>query len=171
MKAKHEKQLKKCFEKNADAVYRLCVFRLHGDEMLATDMTQEAFYRAGMELEKWADIKNLKAFVFRIASNLIIDHSRKLQDESLDAKEETEFTTHASQVSPEWQVQAQIELERMYAILDDLPAEDKDIFLLRYVEEISPKDIAKMYDLDTNALTVRLHRLKRKVSDCMKTNT
>lgn len=171
MKAKYEKQLRKCFEKHADAIYRLCVFRLHGDEMLATDIAQEAFYRAGMELEKWTDIKNLKAFVFRVASNLIIDHSRKTQDESLEAKEEAEYTTYATQASPEWQIQAQLELERMNAILDSLPEQDKDIFLLRFVEELAPKEIAQMYDLDTNALTVRLHRLKKKVSDCMKTNT
>jgi len=52
MQIHNELQLKECFEKYADMLYRLCLFRLHGDEMAATDLVQESFYRAGLELEK-----------------------------------------------------------------------------------------------------------------------
>jgi RNA polymerase sigma factor (sigma-70 family) len=52
----------------------------------------------------------------------------------------------------------------MYEILDEMPEEDRDIFILRYVEDITPKEIAEMLELDTNALTVRLHRLKFKIA-------
>jgi RNA polymerase sigma factor (sigma-70 family) len=44
--------------------------------------------------------------------------------------------------------------------LDDF---EKDIFLLRFVEEMSPKEIAERYDANVNSITVRLHRLKDKV--------
>jgi len=46
MQKNNELQLKECFEKYADMLYRLCLFRLHGDEMAATDLVQESFYRA-----------------------------------------------------------------------------------------------------------------------------
>lgn len=167
METKNERQLKECFEKYADSLYRLCLFRLHGDDMTAADLVQESFYRAGMELKKWKEIENLKSFIFRIATNLIIDLSRKIKIESLDEKEENEYITHAICPSPEGQVQAQIELEKMYVILDTLSSDDKNIFLLRYVEDVSPQEIAEMLHLDTNALTVRLHRLKKKVSDSL----
>lgn len=168
MQKKNELQLKECFEKYADILYRLCLFRLHGDEMGATDLVQESFYRAWVELEKWKDIQNLKSFVFRIATNLVIDLSRKVKVESLDQKAENdEYIPEATHASPEKQAYAQIELEKMYAILDELPVEDKNIFLLRYVEEIPPSEIATLFHLDTNALTVRLHRLKKKVSDSL----
>lgn len=55
----------------------------------------------------------------------------------------------------------------MYGILDELPEEDRDLFLLRFVEDITPKEIAEMLGSDTNALTVRLHRLKNKVADSL----
>ncbi|MBP7806602.1 sigma-70 family RNA polymerase sigma factor [Candidatus Gracilibacteria bacterium] len=168
MQKNNELQLKECFEKYADMLYRLCLFRLHGDEMAATDLVQESFYRAGVELEKGKKIENLKSFIFRIATNLIIDGSRKIQVESLDQKvEEDEFIPSSILPSPEKQAHAQIELERMYGILDELPAPDRDIFLLRFVEDITPKEIADMLGLDTNALTVRLHRLKSKVADAL----
>ncbi len=165
MQTNNELQLKECFEKYADMLYRLCLFRLHGDEMAATDMVQESFYRAGVELEKWKNIENLKSFIFRIATNLIIDQSRKVSIESLDGMMEKNDDIPSSSSSPERQALAQIEMERMYGILDELPVPDRDIFLLRFVEDITPKEIAEMLDLDTNALTVRLHRLKQKVSD------
>ena|GEM_PF-2662106 len=55
----------------------------------------------------------------------------------------------------------------MYTILEELPPEDKNIFLLRYVEEMPPKEIASMLGIDTNALTVRLHRLKNKMAESL----
>lgn len=165
MQTNNELQLKECFEKYADMLYRLCLFRLHGDEMAATDLVQESFYRAGVELEKWKNIENLKSFIFRIATNLIIDQSRKASVESLDGMMEENDDIPSLSPSPERQALAQIEMERMYGILDELPVLDRDIFLLRFVEDITPKEIAEMLDLDTNALTVRLHRLKQKVSD------
>lgn len=164
----HELRLKDCFEKYADSLYRLCLFRLHGDEMTASDLVQESFYRAGLALKQWKEIENLKAFIFRIASNLIIDLSRKVQIESLDEKSEEEiFIPEATQVSPVNQAHAQIELDTMYQILEKLPSEDKDIFLLRYVEEVPPREIAHIFWLDINTVTVRLHRLKKKVSDSL----
>jgi len=168
MHKKNEIQLKECFEKYADMLYRLCLFRLHGEELAASDIMQEAFYRAGVELAKWKEIENLKSFIFRIATNLIIDLSRKAKTESLDEKEENdEYIPEATISSPENQAHAQIELEKMYTILEELPPEDKNIFLLRYVEEMPPKEIASMLGIDTNALTVRLHRLKNKMAESL----
>ena len=163
----HEQALRECFEKYADMLYRLCLFRLHGDEMGASDLVQESFYRAGMELAKWKEIQNLKSFIFRISTNLIIDLSRKVKTESLDEKEEDEYIPEATIPSPEKQAYAQIEIERMYGILDELPEQDRDLFLLRFVEDITPKEIAEMLGLDTNSLTVRLHRLKNKVAESL----
>lgn len=167
MHQNHEQALRECFEKYADMLYRLCLFRLHGDEMMATDLVQESFYRAGVELAKWKDIQNLKSFIFRIATNLIIDLSRKVKTESLDEKEEDEYIPEATIPSPERQAYAQIEIERMYGILDELPEQDRDLFLLRFVEDITPKELAEMLHVDINALTVRLHRLKNKVAESL----
>lgn len=168
MQMNNELQLKECFEKYADMLYRLCLFRLHGDEMAATDLVQESFYRAGTELEKWKKIENLKSFIFRIATNLIIDDSRKIKAESLDQKiDDDEPMPSATSPSPEGQAHAQIELQHMYGVLNGLSTDDRNIFLLRFVEDITPKEIAEMLDLDANALTVRLHRLKKKVADSL----
>ena len=162
MHTQHAQELKECFTNYADSLYRFCLFRLHGDEMVASDLVQESFYRAGVELAKWREIQNLKSFIFRIAMNLIIDLSRKVKvdalDESEDAYPETVF-------SPEKQAFAQIELERMYEVLDRIDPDDRNLFLLRYTEEIAPKEIASMLGLNINALTVRLHRLKNTIAE------
>jgi len=90
-----------------------------------------------------------------------------VKTESLDEKEEDEYIPEATIPSPEKQAYAQIEIERMYGILDELPEQDRDLFLLRFVEDITPKEIAETLGLDTNALTVRLHRLKNKVAESL----
>ncbi len=71
------------YDETADAVYRHCYFRVH-DRELAKDMTQEAYARTWNTLAKGGiEIENLKAFLFRIASNLVIDHYRKKKEASL----------------------------------------------------------------------------------------
>ncbi|MDF1682767.1 MAG: hypothetical protein P1U46_03475 [Patescibacteria group bacterium] len=42
------------------------------------------------------------------------------------------------------------------------------MFLLRFVEELNPKEIAKIYKKDVNSITVKLHRLKTKVVEKLK---
>jgi RNA polymerase sigma factor (sigma-70 family) len=56
-----------------------------------------------------------------------------------------------------------LEIEEVYKILSWLKDFDQDIFLLRFVEWFTPKEIAEKFDMSVNVITVQLHRLKQKI--------
>ena len=73
---KKEQEFSALYHQHADAIYRHCYFRVHNKD-LAEDLTQETFIKTWKYIIEGKEIKNMKAFLYRVALNLIIDHSRK----------------------------------------------------------------------------------------------
>jgi RNA polymerase sigma-70 factor, ECF subfamily len=102
------------------------------------DLTAEVFHQALANLKRfeWRGIP-FAAWLFRIAANLISDRWQRSGREISD-EEQIEL----AQVSP-----AEIEeVERratLYRLVDTLPAEQKRVVILRFVEEKSIKEVSK----------------------------
>jgi hypothetical protein len=83
-----------------DPIYRyvFSTVRNAGD---AEDLTQEAFIRLLRDLRKGHAIENVKAWLFRVAHNLVIDFSRRSPvPESLDAAANQRMTEEMPDPSP-----------------------------------------------------------------------
>ncbi|MCC5986328.1 MAG: hypothetical protein JJT95_01510 [Pararhodobacter sp.] len=59
-----------------DALYRTAL-RLSGDPAMAEDLVQEASRRAYRTFAAGAEPDNFRAWIFRILTNLCIDHGRR----------------------------------------------------------------------------------------------
>ena len=100
------------------------------DHGAAQEMTQEAFLRLHIELEKGTQISNLRAWAFRVAHNLAVTaqtQQRRIQD--LDAEIERTVASRAS--DPE---RALIEKERMRRLaqaLNGLSSQQRQCLHLR----------------------------------------
>lgn len=156
-------KLKWLYDENIDALYRYAYFKMQSNEEQALDIVQEAFCKLWIELTKWKKIENLKSYIYRMVSNKIIDYYRKNIPISLEEQVDNFWDTFEDTSNIEDITYAKLEVEKIYRILAGLDDFDKDIFILRFVEELSPKEIAQRYDADINSITVRLHRLKEKV--------
>src|SRR5207247_8866820 len=88
MEPREAPQAAAIFERNHLAVYRF-LRRATGDGPAAEDLTQDVFLRIVRGLDRYEDRLRERAWVFRIARNLLIDrHRRTLRagpDLSLDA--------------------------------------------------------------------------------------
>ena len=60
----------------SDAIFRHCYFRLKGDRETAKEFVQETFIRT-WKYRKTHEIHNIRAFLYRVATNLIINESRR----------------------------------------------------------------------------------------------
>jgi RNA polymerase sigma-70 factor, ECF subfamily len=125
------------YEVNFGRVYAYVVRRVR-DRAEAEDVTAEVFHQALANLKRfeWRGIP-FAAWLFRIAANLISDRwQRSGREISDDEKIDT------AQVSP-----AEIEeVERramLFKLVDTLPAEQKNVVVLRFVEEKSIKEVAR----------------------------
>ncbi|MBI4122072.1 MAG: RNA polymerase sigma factor [Parcubacteria group bacterium] len=147
------------YDAYSDALFRHCYFRLH-DRERAKDLVQEAFCRTWTSLADGEKIKNLRAFLYRILNNLIIDDVRKKKPLSLDEMIEAGFAPK-DETTPD--LAQQLFDKEVVKILDLLDDSYRTIVSMRYIDELSPREIAKALGLNVNVVSVRIHRGVRKL--------
>jgi len=151
----------KTYDEYADAIYRHCYFRVY-DEERARDLMQETFMRTWQYIADGKEIQNMRAFLYRVANNLVIDEFRKKKELSLDELAESGFDPG---VDEKEKIHASVEANQILLLLDKLDEKHREVLILRYVEDLSFKDIAKVLGETENAITVRAHRALKKVKE------
>src|SRR5437763_398183 len=71
------------FDEHSDALFRHCFVRVR-DREAAKDIVQETFTKTWDYLAKGKKVDHLRAFLYRVANNLIVDASRRKRSTSLD---------------------------------------------------------------------------------------
>lgn len=138
----------------ADAIYRYCYFRL-SDKEQAQDLVQETFTRAWKCVAEGQQIDYEKTFLFTVAHNLLVDTYRKKKSLSLDSLLDEGFApTDRSDRSTE----ALAEMNQVLKNIDQLEEKYSQVLLLRFVEDLGPKDIANIIGETENNVSVRLNR-------------
>lgn len=142
-------------------LYRFFLTRI-GQQALAEDLTQDVFFKIISKIDTFDDSKgNFPGWVWQIARNTLIDHFREKKDIVFaDAGEGIEeITVAAADVDQQMRVRAIMDAVR------GLGEEDQELFALRYVSDVSYKDMSVMTGRSEAALRVALHRLNKKVRD------
>lgn len=167
MSRKIEEQFMKAYDAHQDAIYRHCYFRVFNQET-AKDLTQETFMKVWNYLRAGNDIRNIRAFLYKTATNLVIDHHRKKSESSLDEMTESGFkpSTDGDKLM-EAQADVQLLLETMQQVDDQY----RDVLLLRYVDGFAPKEIAEILGESANVISVRIHRGVKKVKQLLEDKT
>ncbi len=140
----------------SDAIFRYCYFQTSKREK-ALDLTQDTFIRTWEYLSSGKKVENLRAFLYKVARNLIIDDRRKKKSESLDELKELGFdlTSEKNEVGiKETEFEQKIALET----INQLDEKYREVIVLRYVEDISVKDIAEILKEPENNVSVKIHR-------------
>lgn len=146
-------------EEQYDKIYRYCYFKVQSKE-LAEDITQEAFLRFLGSKEYSESGKGLR-YLYTIARNLCIDEYRKLQAEPIDSGELEEkllLQGHEETVVNKLAIRQ---------ALDRLDAENRELLLLRYANEVSVATLAKLFGMSRFALYRRLNKLLKEMKDSL----
>ena len=134
------------FTAHRDGVFRyLC--RIVGQED-ARELTQEVFLRVTRAAAPETDDGGRRAWVFRIARNLALNHVRD------DRRRGTAMDTVPDVGAPPTQALAAVLREA----LDRLNPLDRDVFLMREVGGLSYEEISFACQLSADAVRSRLHR-------------
>jgi RNA polymerase sigma-70 factor (ECF subfamily) len=111
------------------------------------DLRQEVFARV---YESAIHNKPLqtKAFLFRVARNLIIDRLRQQSVVSIEGVADFKgLDVSTEEPSPEEHVTARQELRVLHAAIEELPPRCRQIVLLRKVQGLSQKEVAKQMNI------------------------
>ena len=138
------------------------------DESDAEDILQDVFYELIEAYRLMKPIEQVGAWLFRVARNRIIDRFRKKRPEPLSAgagaDEEgggdrlaLEEFLPSPDAGPEANYARSILLEELDAALDELPEEQREVFLAHEIQGISFKEISAETGIGVNTLLSRKH--------------
>jgi RNA polymerase sigma-70 factor (ECF subfamily) len=141
------------YEQHSDAVFR-AAFRVTGNQADAEDVLQTVFVRVLARGEDVEELLQPAAYFRRAAVNASVDvlRRRELHAES-SVHAQTTGIVHPSFLLKE-------QLRRALAALD---RDDASLFLLRHVEGLSIEELAALFELEKNNVTVRLHRIRQRL--------
>lgn len=156
-----KEQFTELYNRESDAIFRFCLIRT-SDQEKALDLTSETFMKFWDALLKKEEgvIEHNRAFLFKIARNLIIDWYRKKKSVSLDSLMEDEeggveaLLLDKSTVNQERLGEGRFVVEK----ISELEPAFQQVVYMRYVEDMKPAEIAEILDESVNAVSVRIHR-------------
>lgn len=171
-----EKEFTQAYEDNSDALFRHCSFRVSNRER-ALELTQEAFMKTWDVASKGQEIRNYRAFLFRVLNNLIIDEYRKKKSSSLDSLLEQEGVSEGTfddlqtgSLEEEIEkLEVGLQTEQLAQALQELPDEYRSAIVMRFMDELRPKEIAEILNESENTVSVRINRGIKKLQKQMAT--
>ncbi len=144
------------YEKYLDEIYRFAYYKV-GDSMLAEDITEETFLKTWESLPKLyakgQKMGNFRAWLYRIAHNLVIDYYRKKKPEQLG---ENQYQSKA--LSPEEISERHALTQRIIAALKKLEPKLQQIIILRFINQLSHQETASIMNISNTYSRVLQYR-------------
>lgn len=156
---KAKKDFLESYDQYNDAIFRYCYFQTSKREV-AMDLAQDTFVKAWEYLAKGHTVEHMKAFLYRIAGNLIIDYRRKKKTESLDTMMEAGFDVGSDESE---RITHNLDAKQALELVGQIDEKYRDVIIMRYIDELSIKEIADVTGETENNISVRLHRGIEKV--------
>ena len=146
-------------------IYRFCLLKVSRKEV-AEDIAQEVFMRFWQAIKEGTEFRNARALLYTIARNLVIDWYRKKKESSLDTLQELGIDFAGEDVK---RITEHAEHEEVLRVINDLDEPSKEALMLRFVDGLSPRDIAALSGETPNAVSVRINRAIKKVQQQLHT--
>lgn len=162
-----QKSFEEAFEAYSDELFRHASIRL-SDRERALELTQETFMKVWSYAQKGEQIKEIRPFLYRTLRNLIIDEYRKHKTTSLEAMAQKYDMDVELLLTPDESntLESAIdrhESRRVLEVLKALPEPYKEAVTLRYIDGLSPTEIAAAIGESENVVSVRVHRGLKKL--------
>jgi len=142
------------YERHYEAVFRAAL-RVTGNPADAEDVLQTVFVRVLAGRGDVEDVALPSAYFRRAAVNAAVDVLRRRE-----LRAESDYATEAPHAAVQPSLLLKERLRRALRILDN---EDASLFLLRHVEGLSIEELAGMFEIEKNNVTVRLHRIRHRL--------
>jgi RNA polymerase sigma-70 factor (ECF subfamily) len=145
------------YDAYADAIFRHCAFRCFNRER-ARELMQETFIKAWDFLVSGKDIDNVQAFLYKTANNLLIDEARRAKKRTVVSFEDMAESGFEI-VGEDGRDQGRIfDAKAVAEVLHEIEEPYRTALIMRYIDELQPKEIAELLSETANVVSVRLNR-------------
>ncbi len=138
------------------------IYLIVKNQQLAEDIFQDTFIKVVQSLKrgKYTDNGKFLSWVIRIAHNLIIDHFRREKQFNITTREDYETDIFNSRklaygTIEDEMVQSQI-ITDVRGLIDELPADQREVVMLRHYGGLSFKEIAEHTNVSINTALGRM---------------
>ncbi|MEK9154666.1 MAG: sigma-70 family RNA polymerase sigma factor [Patescibacteria group bacterium] len=150
-------------------IYRFVYLKVsHREE--AEDLTHQVFLSAWQNITKYQYQGHLfSSWLYSIARNKVIDHYRTRKPlTNIEFVAETEIQINSN---GELNLDGRIEMEKVKkAIVSLLNDTEQDVIIMKFVEDLSQKEIAEIINKSEGAIKVIQHRALKKLKDSLNQN-
>jgi RNA polymerase sigma-70 factor (ECF subfamily) len=139
------------------------VKRMLNDDDESADATQEVFIKLHDSLKKFRGDANLYTYIYRIATNVAISYLRKRKVRAVVRLDEMVSNMLTGGNEPQREAD-QSELRKLVSeAVAALPAQQKQVFILRFYEELSYEEIAQIMHRSMGAMKANyFHAMKKR---------
>jgi RNA polymerase sigma-70 factor (ECF subfamily) len=143
------------YDKHVVRVYRH-IYYMVGNTAEAEDLTAQAFLQAWEAIERY-EIRGAPfvSWLLRIAHNLAVSYLRSRRE---GAQLPDTLVDHGRQRNPEEAIQQQLEGERVREAILGLRDEQRQVIMLRFVEDLEYREVAEIVGKSVAAVRVIQHR-------------
>jgi RNA polymerase sigma-70 factor (ECF subfamily) len=158
-------------------------YRLSGSREDAEDLLQEVFLRVVRRLPEYVHKGRFEGWLFRIAANLGRDRIRRVRraptmrslsggkDEEEDPEERNAGDgSDGRENGPDQALIRREQLDRMQRALEQLPAPEREVIMLRHYSALSFAEIAEVMGTPLGTALARAHRGLAKLRRLMEIN-
>jgi len=151
-------------KKHGPAVWQTA-YRLLGNHADASDCFQETFISA-LEFCRHQQVRNFSALLSRLATTRAIDQLRRRFRRSRSETDPADWTAlQSANLSPAERVEQKDLTDELRKSLSKLPPQEAQAFCLRYLNDMSYRELANELGIKPNAAGVLLHRARAKLRE------
>ena len=148
--------------RNQDKIFSYIMYVVK-DEDLANDLFQETFLKVITKLQngQYSDTGKFSWWLTRIAHNVVIDHYRAQKNNRIvEASKENDLSNLRSDsvfdVNRENELTNEQILKDVKRLMENLPEQQRDVVYMRFYQELSFKEIAKLTNVSINTSLGRM---------------
>ncbi len=159
-------QFSSIYDQYIEKIYRFVYLKVSSKET-AEDITSKVFLKGWESYIKQSDIINPKAFLYRIASNAVVDHYRDkgkvkfVSDETFPKIPDNRTNIHQSAILSS-------DVQLIKSALQNIKADYQDIIIWHYLDGMDVPEIAMLVDKPAGTVRVMLHRGLKYLKDELK---
>ena len=175
----HDSEAFEDFHLRYRQVIRIHIVSIVRDDVIAQDLTQEVFLRVWTRANQWDGRGKVKGWVYRIATNLSLNHLRSIKrhpqqpleipaDKSDDDVSIPGWMIDTSTLTPEVLFEGAEQQRMVWALIEDLPPEKREVFQMVYDDEMDLRSVASALDIPEGTVKSRLYHSRKSLANKLK---
>ncbi len=149
------------YRRYAGKVFAKCISML-SDEALARDAVQDIFIKVFLNLSRFNEQSSFSTWLYSITYNFCIDMIRRKKKIPVLLSDDVGRLGDEPEVDVPDSVLLEMKQERLEKVLAQMPEGDRIILLMKYMDDMSIRDIAEFFQKTESAIKMQIMRAKQK---------